>query len=94
MSTTVRHNVSVDRFALAMKAELDVNRHKGGWDDCPIGYLRTRLHQEVRELVNSLESGDAPEKVLSECADVANFVMMISEVYAATGGGLPGKGGT
>jgi NTP pyrophosphatase (non-canonical NTP hydrolase) len=77
-----RHRKSVDAFAAAMNAELDANAHKGGWNECDVGYLRTRLHQEVAELCRAIDRRESSERVLSECADVANFAMMVSERYA------------
>jgi NTP pyrophosphatase (non-canonical NTP hydrolase) len=81
--SSLHRNISVDRFANAMRKELDANSHKRGWEECEVGYLRTRLHQEVAELMRAIDGSESPERVLSECADVANFAMMISERYAA-----------
>ena len=82
--SSINHITSVSRFALAMRKELDDNSRKGGWSTCDVGYLRTRLHQEVAELMRAIDGKESPERILSECADVANFAMMISERYPAS----------
>jgi NTP pyrophosphatase (non-canonical NTP hydrolase) len=73
--------IEVRRFAQAMEAELRANAHKGGWSTCSTGYLLRRLGQEVGELRRALNSRASRETVLSEAADVANFAMMIADVY-------------
>lgn len=66
------------QFAGEMEAVLKQNDHKGGWKDCPMEYLRDRLHQEVRELDRALLDGD-PKNITKECIDVANFAMMLRD---------------
>ncbi|MCG3177341.1 MAG: hypothetical protein MOGMAGMI_02313 [Candidatus Omnitrophica bacterium] len=70
------------QFAGEMEAVLKQNDHKGGWKDCPMEYLRDRLHQEVRELDRALLGSGGqydPSAVAKECADVANFAMMLRD---------------
>ncbi|MCG3177033.1 MAG: hypothetical protein MOGMAGMI_01999 [Candidatus Omnitrophica bacterium] len=69
---------SVMRVAREMEAVLKENDHKGGWQNCPMEYLRDRLHQEVRELDRALLDGD-PKNITKECIDVANFAMMLRD---------------
>lgn len=83
---------AVQRFALLMERELVENDHKGGWaDDTPAELLR-RLREEVAEVADRIKRRKAwdrenwPGVVASECADVANFAMMIAD----QAGGLPG----
>jgi NTP pyrophosphatase (non-canonical NTP hydrolase) len=96
----------VDAFADEMEAKLDVNRLKGdraGWRRESRMWLAAMLLREVAELVETLDylgrsEGSAQRAirkaaVRSECADVANFAMMIADVA----GGLRAKdaaGGT
>lgn len=66
-------------FASAMQAKLDQNRHKGSWRDDDIWQLYARLMQECGELFEAfLRAGDARE-IIEECADVANFALMIAD---------------
>jgi len=65
-----------------MAERLWANRRKGGWDATTTEYLFRRLLDEVAELYAAWHvSGADPthEAVERECADVANFAMMIAE---------------
>jgi hypothetical protein len=78
---------AVDRFADRMRAKLRANDHKGPWSKDTPAFLLGCLRDEVRELVGELTApGEVdPERVVSECCDVAAFAMMIADVV----GGLP-----
>ena len=76
----------VSDFAKIMEEKLQENEHKGGWDNCDNDFLFNRLLQEMTELHESLAElkitkgngkGIARE-TMRECADVADFSMMIS----------------
>lgn len=84
----------VAAFAQLMEQALRDNDDKGGWGECPFGYLRRRLREEAQELEEAIERvmwaqpmedrGDVPifRKVAAlgrEAADVANFAMMIAD---------------
>ena len=58
--------------------ELIENRAKGGWDHCNIGWLITRMDEELHELKNAVDVRNWKEAI-TECADVANFAMMVAE---------------
>ena len=78
-------------FAQRMEAKLARNIHKGGrgnWLNTRVSVLLDRLLDEVIELEGELEKyagppGEGPkehaEAVANECADVANFAMMIAD---------------
>jgi hypothetical protein len=82
-------------FAERMERKLKANDHKGHWDNCEMGYLSRRLHQEAKELSRALRKlADEIEKaavyapivelatienVIDEAADCANFSMMIAD---------------
>ena len=79
----------VQIFAEAMERKLRQNDHKGGWENMPLGWLRGRLGEETKELDVSITAyideieccGDLSkprQAILLECADVANFAMMIA----------------
>jgi NTP pyrophosphatase (non-canonical NTP hydrolase) len=92
---------SVMAFAVLMEAKLRANDRKPHWGDQPVGYLAERLVQEAQELLAALkqwraavgayeETGAAPvaravDAVRLECADVANFAMMIADNVGALG---------
>jgi len=70
----------VMKFARAMEKKLRENDHKGGWEKCSEEYLIGRIKDETSEL----ESALTMQAVTSECVDIANFAMMISENFGAT----------
>jgi len=72
---------AVHMFAKDMEARLRKNGHKTGWRNLRDSHLVSRLVQELGELLkllnfHSIEFRDA---VIDECADVANFAMMIAD---------------
>ena len=79
-----------DRQAVATFGELMLEKlrersGKGGWAGCDIAWLFTRMEEEMNELYRSLEpiygrsGGKDLEAARRECADVANFAMMIAD---------------
>lgn len=86
----------VQAFAKMMEAKLRENDFKGGWKNCPIGYLTRRCGNELSELRETIHrrllrtpnghpAPSAEESALigREAADVANFAMMIADVCGA-----------
>lgn len=69
----------IKRFALLMEKKLQANEQKGTWKESSIKYLFSRLEDEVAELRNAIAypSGD----IIGEASDVANFAMMIYDVF-------------
>lgn len=67
-------------FAERMEAKLAKNDHKGGWNNCELQYLSMRLKQERKELTEAIKSKDA-QRIIDECADIANFAMMIADRF-------------
>ena len=70
-------------FAEQMEARLKENDHKKGWQDCDFLYLQLRLRREYNELrreIMTTEKKDV-DKIISECADIANFCMMIANNF-------------
>lgn len=74
-------------FAVAMQKELDENDHKRGWQGgrgnpgCNYGYFIKRLKQEIGEVERAIKANKPTKTIISECADVANFAMMIADNY-------------
>jgi len=73
-----RVEMSLLWFAREMEKKLAANSHKGGWHHCSLQYLSMRLTQERKELQKAIKSKDVND-IIGECADVANFAMMIAD---------------
>ncbi len=83
----IKH-IQVIAFAKAMDEILCKNDHKGGWQECRVDYLRSRLVEELGEYF-ALEAKvltyddfcDDIEKLIRksklELIDIANFAMML-----------------
>ncbi len=70
-------------FAKRMEAKLAKNRHKGdrnGWIKDDPKALFWRIGDEHKELMQAMESG-TNEEIANEAADVANFAMMIADIF-------------
>lgn len=65
-------------FAARMELKLKANDHKGGWHNEYAEYFLSRMTDEFEELVAALETGNT-EQSISECADIANFAMMLAD---------------
>ncbi len=65
-------------FAERMEEKLAANDHKGGWLNQEAEDFLARMREEYRELGEALLRGDAPSAI-GECADLANFAMMLAE---------------
>ena len=65
----------VKAFAEAMEGVLQDNDDKGGWWNCPIEYLETRLLEEIEEWKQSRKSSFF--EGTDELIDIANFCMML-----------------
>lgn len=84
------------RFTDAMRSKLDSGRYKGrvGWDrhwkntffpspPCGVkGILFSSLQDEIIELAFALK-GNKKKDILEECADIANYAMMIADIHGA-----------
>jgi len=69
----------VEKFAQVMEEKLCKNDHKGGWEDVDSFELLRLLLKEKDELFDALrDTPFNPKDVIKECADVANFAMMIA----------------
>lgn len=65
-------------FIIVQELKLRRNDFKGGWKDCDPRYLFDLLQDELFELEMAIQRGD--DSAMWECADVANFAMMIWDV--------------
>ncbi len=64
------------RMSQEMFAKLVQNRGKTHWKHATIGYLKTRLLEEVLELLEASRTG---KDIWAEAADVANFAAFIAD---------------
>ena len=72
---------TVEWFAKQMKDELNEHLDRPGWKKEPMNYLWNRLVEECLELDTELKNRPSKKIIIKECADVANFAMMIADVY-------------
>lgn len=70
----------VKAFAEIMEQKLKENDHKHHWSDSDNSWLLERLLEEVKELESIMDSlSTSDEEKQRECADIANFAMMIAD---------------
>lgn len=68
----------VMKFARQMERKLRENDYKGGWEKETNEYLLSRLREETDDVENWAKClMRSPIHLQKECADVANFAMMI-----------------
>ena len=84
----MREDMSAPRDALAwfaqrMEEALRANDHKLGWESLTPSSLIRRCEEELYELRQALADGD-PVKIVKECADAANFLMMLADNIAGS----------
>jgi len=68
-------------FLNQMYLKLRENDHKGDWRlELSIPELWELLEDEIEELAQAINSNLGSQEIVRECADVANFAMMIADV--------------
>jgi NTP pyrophosphatase (non-canonical NTP hydrolase) len=96
MAMCIELRPEVQKFAEAMELKLRQNDHKGGWKGENESWLMLRAHEELSEMFRVMEKRKVydvnlcylpstvhREMILSECADVSNFCMMIADICGA-----------
>lgn len=73
---TYRYKEPLDRFVKTMKRKLRRNVHKSHWKYDSQNQLMEKLIAETLELIEAIKLKKGVEE---ECADVANFAMMIAD---------------
>lgn len=73
----VNDHDALQKFGNDMYLKLRENSHKAHWNTVSNDWLFARLMDEVHELNEVMD--EDPEKIIRECADVANFAMMIAD---------------
>lgn len=78
--TRINSDVALANFNRHMMNKLDAASNKPHWSEHTAGYLLMRLKQEVIELEQAIFAEEFTNKDITlECADVANFAMMIAD---------------
>lgn len=80
--TVVTLRPSVQKFAEEMERKLKLNDHKGGWMGMTVNQILNELAEERIELGKAIVTGDKAN-ILEECADNANYLMMLAEISAS-----------
>ncbi len=75
----------VQWFSNEMERKLLENDHKSHWSGFTNRQLLNRLKQETAELEHAIGCG---KDVVGEAADVANFAMMIADIFSEQNGSL------
>ena len=79
-------------FGMRMENKLKENDHKGGWMNCNFKSLFKRMRIESDEILEAYYfqrmqrdwgnwkiDEDSAQELIDECADVANYAMMIAD---------------
>lgn len=85
MSDKITLRPEVKKFAELMEVQLRRNDHKSGWKKCKRETLFLRATEEFGEFAGALERQETRHEIMSEGADVANFLMMILDVTNCLG---------
>jgi hypothetical protein len=70
----------IKRFLGLMLEKLHKNVHKGKWEDLDVRTAFQLMLTEIRELRQSLDGGFPSDDIIRECADVANFAMILASI--------------
>ena len=70
----------VQWFATMMELKLQKHDNKSGWINSTPEELMDRVWNEFEELTQALVTDADPRDIIKECADVANFCMMIADL--------------
>lgn len=90
---------AVMSFVVDMKYKLRMNNHKGHWREYSLAYLLQRLDGEIGELKEASKLWSSSSSVdqrqllaiVHECADVANFALMIADNAKRTMRSISGR---
>lgn len=72
---------SLSHFIGIMGRKLALNSHKPGWKGQTPYALILRLKKQLFELEMAIAQGQPGHAIQAEAADVANFAMMVSDLY-------------
>jgi NTP pyrophosphatase (non-canonical NTP hydrolase) len=66
-------------FVQQMEQKLKENDHKQHWQNNHPYKLLDNLYEEAKELEEAIVMNFSAKEIIKECADVANFAMMIAD---------------
>ena len=69
------------KFMVVCEAKLRENDNKNHWSGETMEYLHRRLYDEFGELKRAIKAKKPATDIFRECADIANFAMMIADSY-------------
>lgn len=69
------------KFMVVCEEKLRENDHKSHWSGEEIEKLHRRLYDEFGELKRKIQAKKPKADIFRECADIANFAMMIADNY-------------
>lgn len=75
-----RGEAAIDRLREIQLIKFEMNEHKGEWKEVDARKLFALLCLEVNELKMAIDYDGKVEEIVRECADVANFAVMIADV--------------
>ena len=89
MAKIIKVRKDVLNFSKEMEKKLRIKDYKGGWEECRLDCLFAEIGREIHELMWAMQKADTDtiradfcaencEDIISECADIANYVMMIA----------------
>jgi|SaaInl8_200m_RNA_FD_contig_21_2868843_length_859_multi_5_in_0_out_0_1 NTP pyrophosphatase (non-canonical NTP hydrolase) len=74
-----REKAIIADLGVAMQFKLMRHRNKGSWEHKSVDTLLVELKREVVELEDAVEAGNDTEHIISEAADVANYLAFLIE---------------
>lgn len=84
-SSAIIPREQVMEFAEQMEMKLKANDYKRNWRKCSDEDLLRGLRDEVDELLTAIKRKEPDTAVIMECADVANYAMMLADKRARWG---------
>ena len=75
----IRRRPAVNQFSIRMEERLRRHDDRLGWETCSSWWLFQRMQMEFGEALEAIFNKRGSEQVANECADAANFLMMVAD---------------
>lgn len=71
----------IEWFVQRMEAKMGLPKNvaKGDWRNSNPEDIAIGLGREVMELAEAIRDSEPPENIINECADIANYCMMLAD---------------